>query len=380
MKKTVFLISFCLALFACNNGNNFVVEGEIKDAKDKTLYLERAGLIKTVVLDSVKLKENGKFRFRSKRPDYPDLYRLKLENKQIVFAVDSTETITINSQFQNFAMDYTVEGSPASLQIQQLRKSLNAIQQSVDENTSGLSAEERQKRLEKIRTDIEIHKDSARSIILNGGGKSMAAYFALHQQVSGSMLFSPYVKEDQPYYNAVATAFHVAMPDYERSKNLYSNAMDAIKLEREQKDRQAWNAYMEAEGKGYIDIDLPDKDGLERKLSSLEGKVVLVDFSSFDMKGSVDYVFALRDLYDKYSKRGFEIYQVGLDQNKILWESSVENLPWVCVRDKNGPNTIAVGMYNVQTIPTAFLLDRNGNIVSRLASIDQADKIIRENL
>src|ERR1035437_6140006 len=129
------------------------------------------------------------------------------------------------------------------------------------------------------------------------------------------------------------------MAEYNRTKNLYNLVIDAIRTERTAKNKEAWNEVLEKQGKGYIDIELNDSKGVTHKLSSLEGKVVLIDFSAYASDQSVDYTFALRDLYNKYHSRGFEIYQISLDDNKQLWEQSIANIPWICVRDENGPNS-----------------------------------------
>ena len=137
---------------------------------------------------------------------------------------------------------------------------------------------------------------------------------------------------------------------------------------------------VEQSNTGYIDIKLNDKSGKERKLSELEGKVVLIDFSAYESEKSVEYTFALRDLYNKYHKRGFEIYQVSLDRNKVIWEQSIENIPWVCVRDENGPNTTYVATYNISSIPTNFLLNKQGTITSRSLNFGELAKQIEKDL
>jgi peroxiredoxin len=156
--------------------------------------------------------------------------------------------------------------------------------------------------------------------------------------------------------------------------------MDAIQTERKEKANQEWAEIINNASAGYIDIELNDKNNKQRKLSELEGKVVLIDFSSYEMKNSVQYTFELRDLYNKYSGRGFEIFQISLDRSKLLWEESVANLPWVCVRDANGPNTPVVSAYNVRAIPTIFLMNRQGDIIGRDLSFEELNAKIAKLL
>lgn len=69
------------------------------------------GISNVVTLDSIKLAPGGKFKFTEKRPEYPDFYRLRLNNQLINFAVDSTETISFVADAGTFATSYSVEGS-----------------------------------------------------------------------------------------------------------------------------------------------------------------------------------------------------------------------------------------------------------------------------
>jgi len=367
------------AIVGCSQQGKFKIEGEVTDAEGKMLYIEQTGLLKTVALDSVKLKADGAYKFKLASPEYPEFYRLRVEDKVINFAIDSTEHLVIKAAFKNFATGYSVEGSEMNLQIKELRQSLSFIQAKANKLTPQLSASERNALLADVEADIEKHKEMARKIILTNP-RSSAAYFAIYQKIGNTYLFSPYVKADKPYCAAVATAYNAFMPDYIRTKNLYGLVMDSIKAERKAKDSQAWREVLDNASAGYIDIELPDRSGNVRKLSELEGKVVLIDFSAYQMEKSVQYTFELRELYNKYSGRGFEIYQVSLDRSKLLWEESVANIPWVCVRDENGPESVAVSTYNVQSAPTVFLMNRKGEIIARNPDFSTLDASIAKLL
>lgn len=379
MKKIIFGFLAIVLLASCNNKNSFKISGTIKDAKGEKLYLQHDGLLKSDILDSITLNEDGEFKFKAPRPEYPDFYSLKLNNKSIVFAVDSCEEITIDTQNEGFATDYKVTGSYTSSKIQQLRKSLMNIEVKISELRKTEDQIAKNAKLEEIKKDIDTHKQMAQKLILEDP-RSSAAYFALYQQVSGTYIFTPYDKDDRKYCAAVATAYNVFMPEYNRSQNIYGLVMDAIKNERKEAQRQNWNQLMEEAGKGYIDIALPDKNDKTRKLSELEGKVVLIDFSAYSDKESVAYTFALRDLYNKYHGNGFEIYQVSLDNNKLLWEQSIENIPWVCVRDVNGVNTPYIQTFNIQSIPTTFLMSKKGDIIARDLNFSELESAIKKNL
>lgn len=378
MKKILIVLSIGL-LTSCIHSNKFTVTGTIDGGVGEIIYLEHNGLTKNTLLDSTRIKKNNTFRFRAKKPQYPDFYRLRLGSKQIHFAVDSTETIEINASFDSFSTDYTITGSESNTDIQTLRKSIGKVQQKANQIVKGLSYAERNNLINELTFLLEEHKNLAKPIILKNP-RSTAAYYAIFQQVSNVYVFTPYDKEDRAYCAAVATSYNTYMPNYDRSKNLYALVMDAIKSERQAQQQAAWREIIEQSGVGFIDIELPDHNEQMRKLSDLSGKVVLLDFSTYDSQGSISYTFALRELYDQYASKGFEIYQVSLDRNKFVWEDAVENLPWICVRDENGPNTRYVSTYNISSIPSYFLIDRSGDIVGRNIDINTLRKEIEKRL
>lgn len=378
MKRILFFLTL-IGLTACNSGNKFHIDGIVDGGEGEMIYLEHTGLLKTTTLDSAKINAKGEFSFSANRPAYPDFYRLSLDNKQVYFAIDSTETIEINSTFDNFGSDYKITGSQSNVDILKLRQSVLKIQQKANEFVRGMNPAKAEQLKAEIFTLIEAHKAMARPIILKDP-KSTAAYFAIYQKVNNTYIFSPYNKEDKPYCAAVATAFQAYMPEYERTKNVYGLVMDAIKTEREARNKEYLNEVIANSSAGYIDIELPDRTGEVKKLSELVGQVVLIDFSAYQTRESVQYTFALRELYNTYHDKGFEIYQVSLDRNQAIWEQSIANIPWVCVRDVEGPNTVYAGTYNISSIPTYFLMNRKGEIIGRDFDLNTLKREIEKSL
>ncbi len=378
MKKLLFLAIVSL-LWACNSSDKFKVEGTVADAAGKTLYFEQMGLLKTHTIDSMELNDAGNFKFKAPRPEYPDFYRLRIGTQTIDFAVDSCEHIQITAKIDSFSTGYEITGSQNSKDIQILRKSIWNIQRKVNGINAEMSSEQKNVLVTEITSDIEQHKILARKLILQNP-RSTTAYFAIYQRINNSYVFSPYAKEDKPFCAAVATSYNAFMPEYDRTKNLYNLVMDAIKTERSQVANQQWKNIVENSSTGYIDIALKDRNDQVRKLSELEGKLVLIDFSAYEMKNSVQYTFELRELYNKYHNRGFEIYQVSLDRSILLWKESTANLPWVCVREDNTTNASVAATYNVQQLPTMFLLSKKGVIMGRDYDFKSLDEVISKNL
>ena len=84
---------------------------------------------------------------------------------------------------------------------------------------------------------------------------------------------------------------------------------------------------------GIFDIKLPNINGDSISLSSLKGKVVLLDFITYSNTRTSEHTIYLRELYTKYKEQGLEIYQVSFDADTHFWKTSADKLPWTCVLD-----------------------------------------------
>ena len=111
------------------------------------------------------------------------------------------------------------------------------------------------------------------------------------------------------------------------------------------------------------EIILPDVSNQTIALSSLKGKVVLIDFWASWCRPCRQTVPGLKKLYTEFHEKGFEIYGVSLDENEDAWKKAIgeDQSGWIHVNDKNG--TIA-NQWVVSIIPTSFLLDKTGKIVA----------------
>lgn len=365
MIRKILFFALVLILASCNKSGKFSVSGNITDAEGEILYFEKNGLLKDSLIDSVKLDLSGKFNFKTKSPQYPDLYRLRLKDQRLVLGVDSIEHIEISGSGKSL-IDAKIVNSTQSEQIQTLRKKVLALQTDFDKIGKEPDTQKKEILKDSFQTHLDFHRREVLDMILNNP-LSMASYFSLYQQISGNFIFSPYAKEDLNYFRAVATSFQNKMPEYERTKNLYNLVIRAIKEERQARSLIDWDKFDVNEISGFVDLELKDKNGYPKKLSDLKGSPILLDFSAYSVETSVEYTFELRDIYDKYTSQGLQIYQVSLDQNKMIWQQYVSNVPWTAVIDDSGK---AAQLYNVQQIPTLYLINKEGNIIGKYSDIN----------
>ncbi len=350
---------------ACNRGPVFNVEGEISGAEGKMLYIEHSSIEGVVGLDSTKLSGDGRYHFSEARPEAPDFYRLRVDDRIINFVVDSTETVNISSDYNTFSSGYSVTGSESNVKIKELSLLQAELQAKVNElNKSGMPAGLAQDSLFRM---IESYKNDVKRNYIYKEPDKASSYFALFQQLNGFMIFNPLSnKEDVKCFAAVATSLNHNYPHADRSRNLYNMVIKGMKNTRTPQTKTLEISEDMINETSIIDIPLKDINGETKHLTDYKGKVVLIDFTAYGTPSSGARTLALRELYNKYSSQGLVIYQVSLDTDEHFWKTACDNLPWVCVRDPQGPYSTYVNIYGVTALPTAFLVNKNNELVLRL--------------
>jgi len=119
-------------------------------------------------------------------------------------------------------------------------------------------------------------------------------------------------------------------------------------------------------GDSRLDFCLPDAKGDSIRLSSLKGKVFLLDFWASWCVPCRYSNKQLVKLYERYRNKGFEIFGVSLDDNKNAWKKAMskDKITWLQVNDNGGWDAISASKWNINAIPASFLIDRNGNVVA----------------
>ena len=221
---------------------------------------------------------------------------------------------------------------------------------------------------------IASYKETALKYIF-GAPASPAAYFALFQQIGGLWFFDLYDRADSKAYGAVATSYKAYYPESPRTKQLESLALQSLRFTRG--ERRSSMQLNDAKEVSFIDIDLPDVNNKQVKLSEIaQGKAVLVNFTAYQSEWSPSFNMKLYELYDKYKERGFEIYQISLDNDAHFWKNVASNIPCTTIRDPQSVYSSIAAIYNVRQLPALFLLNKKGEMVKRIESIDTIESDI----
>ena len=382
--KKIFMIALGVAvLSACDSEPKFKVEGQITDAADKMLYLEASALGGILPLDSVKLKGNGSFSFKQTCPESPEFYRLRVEDKIINFSVDSTETIRFTAPFAEMSTGYVVEGSDNSSKIKELTLKQMALQNKVDALAKAMQS--RQIGVDVFEDSLALlmknYKDDVKVNYIFSAPNAASAYFALFQKLNDYLIFDPLNnKDDVKCFAAVATSLNNFYPHAVRSKNLYNIVIKGMKNTRAPKEKVLEIPQEVITETGVIDIALRDMKGNVRKLTDLKGKAVILDFTIYQSAVSATHNYLLRDLYDKYAAQGLEIYQVSLGADEHYWKTTADNLPWICVRDASGIYSSLATTYNVTSVPTLFLVNKNNELSARGEMVKDLEAAVKAML
>lgn len=368
MKRNIIRIAACAAvaaaMTACTEGK-FQINGTIQNAKDSVLFLENMSLDGPVKTDSVKLGEDGTFSFSGSKPDAPEFYRLRIAAQIINLSIDSTETVSVKAQYPGMASNYTVEGSENCSKIKELALKQMALQQKAIEisrnPTMGVSATE-----DSIMKVVAAYKREIRDNYIFKEPMKSYAYFALFQTVGNTFIFNPQKDpDDVKVFGAVATSWDTYHPNSLRGQNLHNITIEGMKNQRIIQNQGIQIDPSKVNTSNIIDIRLTDNKGVTRQLTDLQGKVVLLDFHVFASENSMERIMLLRDIYNKYHERGLEIYQISFDADEHFWKQQTAALPWISVRASETQADDILLKYNVQAIPTYFLIDRTNTLYKR---------------
>ncbi len=328
------------------NLNNFVIEGNIENGRGTVIMLGRIGQ-RAEILATDTADANGNFHLEGfAREKFVAIFNFD-QYKKIFLVVDTTDRIELQVPDKNYD-EYSVKGSEES----QIFRRLRDI-----EVRSG-------KELGQIRERAELidPEDEAKLNILREEFTAVNNKYIQEYSDSLKDVHSPLVKL---YYNLV---LQVPFTDSMKAE-LYEEAnASGLQGELVQSFVKTYRSQLAtAVGQMAPEINLPDTSGQAIGLSSLRGKVVLIDFWASWCGPCRQENPNVVNLYEKYKDKGFEIYGVSLDKEEGKWKEAIhqDGIHWVHVSDLQEWRSAAASLYAVTSIPSTFLIDRDGKIIAK---------------
>lgn len=367
MKRTIFLLTLVIFFSGCHDKDKFNVDGVIKGESKKHIYLSRVDVDTPILIDSAKISSKGRFRFTVKTTE-SDFYQLGFSPENfITLLAEPGEKIILTFEGKNLFEQYSVNGSVGSEKLLMLDLELSETKRKLDSlrtlyskasaepafDVTGPALEEKFNNLIKNQRIKNID-----FIIKNTG--SLASIKALYQKIDPQtyVLYDP---KDIQFYKILTDSLTLHYPNSKHVQALSRdfskemNQMYANQLEQLTRDLPQTK----------LDPNLKNVDGKRVALSSLLGKYVLLTFWSVQSKESVVENLQLKQFYKLYNKKGFEIYQINLDENQEAWKSAVrfDELPWISTVEDDPKNPINAIIFNVKSLPANYLFDKEGKII-----------------
>jgi len=368
MRRLLFLLVPVLIATGCSKKETFIVEGVIKDKQKAKVYISRVDVNTPVLIDSAIIKQKGRFRFKIKTSG-PDFFQLGYSSTDyITLLAEPGEKIRLDFNDKNLFRNYTVSGSKGSEQVRMLdirlletRSKLDSLTSVYKKASSEPGFEVKGPLLEKEYNDLvkEQRKKNIEFIVSNVN--SMASIKALYQKINDNtyVLYDPH---DLQYLKIVSDSL---LYHYPTSKHTQALSRD-FKKEINQMYANQLQRIADTIPETKLDPNLKDITGKRISLSSLKGKYVLVTFWSIGSNDCISENLLLKEFYKTYHNKGFEIYQINLDESETNWKSAVsfDELPWISTREDDPLKPVMARLFNVTALPANYLFDKNGKLIA----------------
>jgi peroxiredoxin len=368
--KRVFLFIVPLLLWGCQSRDTITIHGRYSGSKgDTTLYLKKIEVGAPQLIDSVTIRKNSSFKFKIKSAE-PEFFTLGLGDQNYVTLVGKPgEKIHVRFPSMDLPRNYEVEGSKESSQVRQLDNRLRNTLRQMDSIT-GLY---REKMNDPGFDTLDVLLNKAYDSLVAAQRKftidfilknlnSFASIKALYQQYDDqSYVLNGF--RDLQYMKLVSDTLHTYYPHSKHVQALATN----LKEEMARYNLYRIQDMVQGSETNFFDITLPDMNGDTIALSSFVGDYIILSFWASWNEGSVNENKNLKSVYNKYKSEGLKVYQVSFDTNRETWQRAVrfDELPWINVLDRNYPNSELVGLYNIQQLPSNYLLDKDGSIIGK---------------
>ena len=355
MMKRFMLAVSCLSLSACMMADDLHVSGNLSDVGNDTL-IAMTYLNNSVDQTMKVVGKDGAFDFHMDVKEPAPLVlqvRHPLKDGQqpmaayaVLMAVPG-ENLKVTGSFSN----YQVDGSAFYKDFEQCRKVSASFEEGVKNLQRDYSAKMEQganpDSLEKV---INKAYDELKANLSDATLKYIKAHPDMEACVS--MLDNVDVEN----YKEVLTALSPAVREG-RMKGLVDHFADYAQkaLEREAAKKNT------VEGNVAPDFTLKSIDGKNISLSSLKGKVVVLDFWGSWCGWCIKGMPKMKEYYAKY-KGKLEILGIDCNDTEQKWRDAVKKheLPWLHVRNEGNPDVTV--LYGISGFPTKIVVDAEGKI------------------
>ncbi len=350
MKKIlIFIIPFIL-LFSCKSEKkekDYLIKAYITGYFDGDVQLKKLRKGKLITVDSLHMKKNM-FKFKHVKINTPEMFWFIIDkgNFSVQFFAEPND-MQINADYNTGSVE--VQGSKTNAEYVSFLESNNVYE-------NKLSEINKQKNSAYAANDTVLMKtlDSTENETMNEEFdfikkyvyENNDSYVSLYLTLSNLVDYLPLPETETIFNN---------FKDTLKTSPYYADLKEIINLKKNI-----------LPGKQAPDFSLPDTSGTFISLSSFQGKYVLLSFSASWNGWSRADNKILKDIYNKYHNKGFEIFQVFTEQDKTQWQNVLkyDRITWSAVSDIKGLDSNILKLYAVRKLPQYFLMNKNGIIIT----------------
>lgn len=351
----------------CGSRNEARIDLTVKGAPDSTMVVvSRLALNEMQVLDTVyTIGEEAECRV-TVNPGSPEFIYLTYGNDgSVSLLLQDMDRVRVSAGWSDTS-DVSVDGSEESVLMQEVDRGIRAFNYKFDSLFTEMSSADAE-------GDVDRSSALRRELgLLYVRRKQDALHYVLQHQRSMTVIPVLYqVAPNGQWIFSEATDALVMEQVYDTLHSIYPVSPYLAALADEVQSRRnamnMGNILSDAEEVDFPEIVLADVNGEERSLTSLKGKVIVLYFWDPSVVEQRIFNVGLKEVYESYGSRGFEIYQVALTPDKTAWAMQVkeQELPWISVCDPSGASSTAAMMYNVSQLPAMFVISRDGEITAR---------------
>lgn len=348
MKKASLLLLFTFILISCSTKKDeYVIHGSIKDVDSGKVYLQKFESYQLVNSDSTILLK-GEFTFKGKI-EMPEMQQIFIEDKKVVVPL-FVENSEINVNIFPDSVDKSIVTGSAAHDIYRDYLKLK---------------EPNDKKMDEFFTALDKAKEAGDTLILNRADsvaaaldnemKKMIIDFA---KTNNATVVAPYIVTRNSWY--------FELQDLEKISSDLDTSINASEYTQLLHERIDILRNVEI-GKTAPDFTMNDSTGKPITLSSLKGKILLLDFWASWCKPCRAENPNIVQAYQLYHKKGFDILGCSFDTNREKWLKAIKDdkLTWHHVSDLHGWNNAAGKLYGINSIPSNVLLDKDQRIIAR---------------
>ncbi len=359
-RSSILLLGLCALLAASCGKPSAHIDGTLTGAADSQVIVKLLDINNYKILDTVKTDASGHYTYKVPvQPGQPEfVYLFYGDTKISSLLLQEGDDVKVVTDTLGFG---SVVGSVESERLQEVERRFAAFLSEAERSEDNAAFR---------RSYIQYYRDAVRYVLTNP--YSLTVVPVLFQNVNPSLpVFSQ--TTDALHFRSALDSLSTVYPESRYVKALEN---ETVRRENLMSLNNQLSLATETE---YPDIKSKDVHGNEVSLYALDSKAVILYFWTVtDANSKILNQETYKPVYEDFHDKGLEIFAVSLDTDKAAWASVVrsQELPWVNVNDGLGSASPAVTLYNVTTLPKAYLIV-DGKILDRKV---EGEKALRREL